>query len=66
MLLRINTQTAMTKHTWEKAPFPMRHGHNRGNTVLRLFPKGHKIKVAGDFLLLRAVVVPWREITVAF
>lgn len=27
----------MTKPMWEKAPVPMRHGHNRGNTGLSCF-----------------------------
>lgn len=35
----------MTKLTWEKAPFPMRHGHNRGNTAPICFLKVTRSKL---------------------
>lgn len=59
LLLRLNTQTAMTKPMWEKAP--MRHGHNRGNTGHSCF-----LKVTRSRMLLLAEFVPWWGLIVAF
>lgn len=47
MLLKINTQTAMTKPMWEKAPFHTRHGHN---TVPTCFLKVTRSRLLVIFL----------------